>query len=422
MRLVRLALLGLTASGVGCASPAPPPGGPPDTEPPKLLSVSPDSGKVNVLPRAVVFTFDDVIAERGTGPTGLAANVLVSPVSGETSVAWSRDQLYVRTSKGFRPNAVYTVTLVPGLTDLRGNVMKTGRTVVFSTGGDIPDTRVSGIAFDWVKGTPLTKGYVEAIRRADSTVYLALTDSSGRFALRHLPPGEYTLQAVSDANTNRRLEPREAWASQAVTLRDTLSAELLTFVHDTLGPRISAFALTDSQTIKLTFDQPLLPDRTPRSSFFAIVRATADSTAVPVQMVYTSAAFDSVSRQRKQRIADSTKAPADAPSEAPRDVTRDAPRDVTRDVARSARTDTVTPPAKPSRPSPISELVLELATPLAPGTRYVVRADSIAGLLGAVRKSERVFLTPIKRDSTAADSTRRRVPARRPAPRPPASP
>ncbi len=400
----------------------PPPGGPPDTEPPKLLSVTPDSGTVNVLPRAVVFTFDDVIAERGTGPTGLAANVLVSPVSGETSVAWSRDQLYVRASKGFRPNAVYTVTLVPGLADLRGNVMTTGRTVVFSTGGDIPDTRVGGIAFDWVKGTPLTKGYVEAIRRADSTVYLALTDSSGRFAMRHLPPGEYTLQAVSDANTNRKLEPREAWASQVVTLRDTLSAELLTFVHDTLGPRISAFAITDSQTIKLTFDQPLLPEFTPRPSLFAIVRATADSTAVPLRAVLSVAAYDSLARQRKAQRADTSDALARA--ERPAAATPAVPLPVRADTGarRGARSDSVTPPPKPSRPSPISDLVLELAEPLTPGTRYVVRADSLPGLLGAFRKSERVFLTPAARDTTATDSTRRRAPARRPAPRPPATP
>jgi hypothetical protein len=401
-----LALLAL-AGAAGCASPMPPPGGPPDTAEPTILSVTPDSGAVNVLPRAVVFTFDEVIAERGTGPTGMAGSVLVSPVSGETSVAWSRDQLYVRTSKGFRPNAVYTVTLVPGLADLRGNVMKVGRTVVFSTGGDIPDTRVTGIAFDWVKGTPITKGYVEAIRRADSTVYLALTDSSGRFAMRHLPQGEYTLQAVSDANSNRRLEPREPWASTTVTLQDSVAAELLAFVHDTLGPRISAFALTDSQTVRLTFDQPLLPELVLAPELFAIVGTSADSLPVPIAAVYTSAAFDSVSRLRRQQRGDSAAAPDSSPPVRP--ITPAQP---------SAPRDTAPPRARPSKASPISDVVLSLSQSLAPGTRYVVRSVGVRGLLGAQRPSERVFLTPVKRDSTAADSTRRRAPARRPA-RPP---
>lgn len=438
--LARRAALLSAALAVGCAQPMPPPGGPPDAKVPQLLKVEPESGAVNARPRAVVLTFDEVIAERGGGSGGLASSVVVSPVSGETMVAWSRDQLYVRPSKGFRPNAVYTVTLLPGIADLRSNVMKTGRTIVFATGPDIPETRITGRAFDWAKGTPVTKGYVEAIARADSTVYLAITDSTGAFVLRHLPPGDYLVKGVVDNNTNRRLEPREPWDQRPVTLRDSQQVELLAFVHDTIGPRISALTVQDSLTLKLTFDQPLLPDLALAPSLFRL--ATADSQTVPIAAVLTAATADSLAKLEAARKADSL-AKADTSAAARRDTTSGArpgapsprpPGGPPAQAVAPAMADTTppsaprgrpgadsakAPPPKPSRPSPISDLVLKLESPLVPGTRYAITSLKVAGILGAFRENQRAFITAVKRDtSAAADSARRGQGARR---RPPAA-
>ncbi|MCU0623380.1 MAG: Ig-like domain-containing protein [Gemmatimonadaceae bacterium] len=396
----RLALV-LAAMAGGCAQPMPPPGGPPDAKVPQLMKVEPESGAVNVRPRAVVLSFDEVIAERSGGSGGLAASVVVSPVSGETMVAWSRDQLYVRPSGGFRPNAVYTVTLLPGIADLRNNVMKAGRTIVFATGPSIPDTRLAGRAFDWAKGVPITKGFVEAIARTDSTVYLAVTDSTGAFELRHLPPGDYLVKGVLDNNGNRRLEPREPWDQRPVALVDSQRVELLAFVHDTIGPRIQSLAVQDSLTIKLTFDQPLLQEQALGPALFRV--ATADSQPVPIAAVLTVAQADSLAKLAAERKADSL-ARADTSKATPPDA---APR--SRPVADSTKA----PPPKPSRPSPVSDVVLKLEAPLAPATRYTVAAVKVAGLLGAFRENQRAFLTAVKRDTTAAADSSRRAPAAR---------
>jgi hypothetical protein len=435
-------LAAVVAALCGCAQPMPPPGGPPDTAVPKLLKTEPESGAVNVRPKSIVLTFDEVIAERGGGgggsgggANGMASFVVLSPVSGETMVGWSRDQLIVRPTKGFRPNAVYTLTLLPGISDLRNNTVKQGRTIVFATGPEIPDTRITGQAFDWVKAQPIAKGFVEAVRVADSTVYVGVTDSIGRFSLEHVPPGDYRVVAVLDANGNRKRDGREAYDSAAVRLTDSARVELLAFVHDTLGPRVSQLALKDSVTLQLTFDQPLLPSLALTPALFSMVGA--DSSSIPVARVLTVPVADSLAKAEAAQRADSlARADTSAAARAKRDSAAKAPTpakapgaglpatavlDTARTPARGGlKADSVkAAPPKPSKPSPLSDLVLKLERPLSPATRYGLRLSGVQGLLGASRASERFFVTAAKRDTTAAKDSTRRAPTRPPR-RPPA--
>ena len=62
--------------------------------------------------------------------------MILSPVLGETRVRWRRDRITARPREGFRANTVYRVELLPVITDLRQNRLRTGRTVVFTTGAE----------------------------------------------------------------------------------------------------------------------------------------------------------------------------------------------------------------------------------------------------------------------------------------------
>ena len=117
-------LIFASAAMVGCASQGIPPGGPPDVTPPVLISVTPDSGTVHVSPSSVTFRFDEVVSERPRGAPSLDQLVLISPSDGPPSVDWRRDRLVVKSRHGWRPNTAYSVTVLPGLTDLRGNAAK----------------------------------------------------------------------------------------------------------------------------------------------------------------------------------------------------------------------------------------------------------------------------------------------------------
>src|SRR5207237_1098499 len=66
--------------------------------------------------------------------TGLARQVVLSPAAGEVKVSWHRSAIHVKPAEGWKRNRVYHLELLPGITDLRRNVMKKGATVVFATG------------------------------------------------------------------------------------------------------------------------------------------------------------------------------------------------------------------------------------------------------------------------------------------------
>ena len=193
------------AASLACASASPPPGGPEDRNPPRVLKVTPDSNAVNVRDRNVVFQFDETINDRGSGAQELDNFFLVSPSDGAPRVSWHRSRIEVRPRNGFRENTAYTVTLLPGFSDLRGNTARAGASVVFSTGPTIPPDNITGTVFDWAAERPAARALMQAMT-PDSLLYLAQSDSLGHFTLGPLPPGSYLVRAIIDANNNRALD------------------------------------------------------------------------------------------------------------------------------------------------------------------------------------------------------------------------
>jgi hypothetical protein len=333
-------------AAAGCASPGSPPGGPVDTQAPQVVRIAPDSGRTGVTPREVVFRFDEVVSERPTGAASLSALFLISPREGEPRVDWNRQEIAVRPRRGWRPNTAYTITLLPGLSDLRGNVRNTGVVTIFATGQTIPAGRISGRLFDWVEARPLPRALVQANPAADtSVVYLTATDSIGGFIIGNLPAGSYRVRGIADANNNRGLDPREAWDSVNVQLTDSASVELLAFVRDSVGARLQTVSFRDSVTLDLIFDNPL-STTTPLTAANIRIRA-ADSVDVPITSV--------------------TPPPPDT---------------------------TVSPVPRPSRPSPVRTMTVRLARPLRPGTDYRVRVTGATNIIGVVRNSDRTVSVP----------------------------
>jgi Big-like domain-containing protein len=406
-----LAVVGISA----CASEQFPPGGPERHAPPKLIEILPETNSVNVKTNRAVFRFDEVVSELPSGLATLDQLFLVSPSQRKSpiSAAWHRSHISLSPHGGFRPNTVYTIIMLPGLTDLRGNAIKKEVTLTFSTGPEIPPTVVSGTVFDWVRGVTAPKALIEAWAPPDTTtIWVAVADSSGRFTMAHLPPGKYTVRGYIDQNNNRKLDLRELWDSAGVNLTDSAKVELLTFIHDTIGPRVSEARVVDSVTLRLTFDKGVDESQGITAALFTL--KAKDSTAIPIASAVAGAAYDSI-LQNKQRArndsilkADSAKRAAaggvgarDTAAQRARNQLRQARRDSTRELRA----------LKPSRPSPVTDAVLTLGTPLAPGAFYRISTAALRNLLGHPRTSFLVFTTP-KRDTTKADSTHGRRPAR----------
>src|SRR5438876_4327507 len=101
----------IVGAAEGCASPGMPPGGPVDTTAPLVIGIVPDSGTINAKPGAVVFKFDETVAERPSGAATLADLFLISPRDGVPNVAWHRGTVDIKPSRGWKPNTPYTITM-----------------------------------------------------------------------------------------------------------------------------------------------------------------------------------------------------------------------------------------------------------------------------------------------------------------------
>src|SRR6266540_2672123 len=335
-QVARLLLAG-GAGGAGgaalllaCASVGTPPGGPPDKEPPKIVQVKPESGAV--VPdwkSSVVIQYDDVIDEMassggGSGAvSGLAKQILLSPVRGPVKVDWHRSSISVKPKEGWK-RRVYRLEILPGIMDLRRNRSDSGKTVLFSTGPDIGHARIGGIALKWIEQTILVRALIEAVPLPDSVGYLTMADSGGQFNLTNLQPGRYIVYATADENGDRRRSLREAYDSGVVTLDSSANVALYTFPHDTVPPRPRQATYLDSISVRVEFSQAL--DPASHDTMRVQVLQLPDSTPVAIAQIYTQRQFDSLTTLTKQK--------ADSAAAAARDTAGGRPRMVHDTAAR----------------------------------------------------------------------------------------
>jgi hypothetical protein len=378
------ALLVTSLALVACASVGAPPGGPPDQDPPRVVSASPDSGAVSVTRSSIELRFGEVIAER-QGAGGIGSMVVLSPSVGTPRVSWRRDRIVIEPRGGLRPNTTYSVTLLPGLRDLRGNVATEPRTITFSTGPSIDRLGAIGRVWDWAGQRPAPGAVVQALLPLggrDTLAYVAVADSGGQFELGPMPEGRYLFRAFIDQNRNRAQDPAEKWHQFQYDIREFRpSLEFLAIERDSVPVRIADVSVIDSLGLRIGFNGAIDPYMQFDGRMVRVVRA--DSTPLQVLQLLSQAA-DSA-----RRLADR----------------------VARDSAAAQATPPPSGALRPSAPPPGRAVVVRLApdTPVRPGETYVVTLAEIRNLLGVATTSSRVFQVP--RPDTSA--------ARRPAVPPP---
>jgi hypothetical protein len=397
---LRLIVALTLATGLACASIAPPPGGPADRLPPRLVATVPDTMAVLAeFDDDVEFQFDEVVAEGGTPNFGLGTGdleklIILSPDSQVPSVSWKRSRITVRPREGWRPNTVYRVEFLPGVADLRGNRSVEGRVLTFSTGGPRPTTTLRGLVVDWSTQRPQRLALVEALLLPDSLAYRSLADSAGRFVLGPLPRGEYLVYGILDQNTDRRFQPREAFDTARVAAGRDSAGELWAFRHDTLPARVTQVELHDTLSLALTFSQQLDPwQRLPPDS--VRVRLLPDSTPVPVLGILPRGPFDTVFAPAGG--VDTAKARADSLRARTDSIRADSAARAREAAAlripgaerRPVRVpDTTGTGPLRTKPPLFDKLFVRLSRRLPPGSRFVVDVNgvkTVSGVVGTAR-------------------------------------
>lgn len=390
MRRARLLLLLLV--GAGCARILAPPGGPADRAPPRIIATLPESlAVITGFEGDVEFQFDEVIAEGGSPNFGLGTGdieklVLVSPSEGVPRVRWKRDRITVEPRGGWRPNTVYRVELLPGLSDLSNNRLMTGRVVTFTTGAPLPTASLQGVVVDWNTQRPFRNALVEAILLPDSLPYRTVSDSTGRFVLGPVPPGEYLVYGVQDQNSNRLRESRELFDSVRVPPGRADVGEIWVFKHDSTKVRISTAALNDSLSLLLTFSQQLNPyQRLPADSVRVLL--LPDSVPVPVLALLPKGQFDTMFPP--VRSTDTAKARQDSVRAVQDSIRTDSIARAREAAAlripgaqrrRQVGPDTAGTGPLRTKPPLFDKLYVRVATRLRPGSDYLVIVTGIQNL------------------------------------------
>ncbi|MEP6686857.1 MAG: Ig-like domain-containing protein [Gemmatimonadales bacterium] len=411
-------------AGLACARIEPPPGGPPDASPPRLIATRPDSfARVPGFKGDVEFRFDEVISEggspnQGTGTGDLEKLVILSPTTRVPDVTWRRSRITVRPSEGWRANRVYRVELLPGATDLRRNRSNAATVLTFTTGAPLPTRTVEATVVDWTTSRPVPGALVEAVLLPDSLSYRGVADSSGHIKLAPLPDGEYLVRGVLDQNRNFQFDGREAFDTARLAPGKTAAGELWAFVHDTTPPRIREVTVLDSISASIELSQSLDPAQR-LAPGQVTVRILPDSTPIQVTSLLPKPLDDSLNR-RAVPGQDSTARDTTARDTTGADTTRpgklrgliEVPSGPAPRGRAPAQLEALT-----SRPPLSDRLVLRVPRPWKPESRYEVEIRGIrtvSGVTGDVRGAMSVK-APAAADTTArgADSLKRRPPKKR---------
>jgi hypothetical protein len=390
MRHGLLVLAALTAAG--CAQARQPTGGEPITTPPRVVEVSPAPFSVQTaLSQPVVIRFDRRLSERLQGVRELRDAVLVSPETGEVRVRRRRRHLEISVDGGWQPGLVYRVVVLPVIQDLFNNVRSEPIELVFSTGPDIPETAVAGLVEDRLTGRAVADTRVEATSLEAAHAYVAMTDSAGFFALRHLPAGEYQLHAWLDRNRDRSrdfAEPRDS-TPVALAAQDTMVLELALLPGDTTQARLTTASMIDSTKIQLTFDDYFEPGPVGGTGRLYLAE---DTSFVAEGTLFHGTRTDSLraaDREAEGAAADTAgAAPAGPPAPAPSAAGPPAGR---------------ASGAEPRRDLPQRELVLLLADPLEPDTRYLVVVADVTNIHGIPGGGGSASFTTPARPAVAPD-------------------
>ena len=212
-------VLGLSA----CARKAPPSGGPPDLEPPRVAGARPDSAVARVARDVrLEITFSEGMEPRSTNDA-----IALAPRVDIKQWRWSGRTVTVVLAESLRADQTYTLSVGGAARDRHGNAMGEGRSWVFTTAESLPRGRISG--FVEARGFDVVGTYLWCYDQSkppaapDSTARdfdaLGIADRSGAFRIEGLSvPGRFRMWAFADLNQNRSFEPDKDLLAPAETV------------------------------------------------------------------------------------------------------------------------------------------------------------------------------------------------------------
>ncbi|MBI4429344.1 MAG: Ig-like domain-containing protein [Ignavibacteriales bacterium] len=249
-----------------------PQGGPPDTEPPQIISSYPAPYTLRYNDNKIAVEFDEYVEHRS-----VEESIFISPYIGDLEFDWSGTEVEITFSEKLRSKTTYVVTVGTDVVDIRNkNRMAQAFTLAFSTGDEIDRGAIQGSVFSAKRTATSAEGvmifaYLLDHMNADTLNpqtlkpdYISQTGSGGDFFLRHLAIGSYRIFAIRDEYRNLLYDPEAdefgiPFRDIRLTAEDTLASEILIRLakEDTTKPRLIKTVSRDRNHILAEFSEPL---------------------------------------------------------------------------------------------------------------------------------------------------------------------
>ena len=279
---------------VGCASQAPPSGGPPDRTPPRVVSTVPADDSVSVGIGTVI----EVLFSEPMDRSSVERSVFLSPRPAKAPrYKWKGRRLRILLEDSLTTDRTYRVSVGADGRDEFRNRMTGSYDFKFSTGKTIHRGEVSGR----VKGGAGRNVFVVAFDLAEEPVpdpaarapYVTQAGERGDFSFPGLGKGRYRVFAFEDINRDQLFNPGQEWLAVPPedAVLDTVAAvfrlrDLKLAIRDTSAPHPLTARTVDARRIRLKMDEVV---RLPLS-----VSIRGAGGELPVQAVYHDAADSSV--------------------------------------------------------------------------------------------------------------------------------
>lgn len=264
---VRAEMRGLLAVGAllaGCATVAPPQGGPRDTTPPRRIASSPDSAARNVKQQFVRLVFSEAIQTKE-----LSKNLLITPqlpADNPYKLREERNAITLLFDKPLDENTTYSFNFREGIVDITESLPAKNAFLNFSTGPVLDSGAVRGTVIDVLSTAPAADVAVGLYRETDTAgvrkarpYYLGRTDKEGKFSLGFLKAGRYNLYALADKNNNGHYEEGEkiAYLPQPIAIGPTPQEVPLILTRPDRRPPLTTTQQPAATELRIGFNEGL---------------------------------------------------------------------------------------------------------------------------------------------------------------------